>query len=102
MRKLRRRRVKLKPSSGFKIGYFDGRTEVEAFIKRFHMCAKNNGWDDEEKLCHLTCALKSPADQLLWEAGADDITVWSDLVRRLRDRHFILFYSHIYIRRHSQ
>src|SRR6218665_1681908 len=58
-----------------KIGYFDGRTEVEAFIKRFHMCAKNNGWDDEEKLCHLTCALKSPADQLLWEAGADDITV---------------------------
>jgi len=55
-----------------KVGYFDGRTEVEAFIKRFYMCAKNNGWDDEKKLCHLTCALKSPADQLLWEAGADD------------------------------
>lgn len=79
--------VPTKAKQWLKMGSFDGRTEVEAFIKRFTMSARNNGWDDYEKLSHLSCALKPPADQLLWEAGADDVTTWSDLVQRLRDRY---------------
>src|SRR6218665_746359 len=69
--------VPTKAKQWLKLGSFAGRTEVEAFIKRFTMSARNHGWDDYEKLSHLSCALKPPADQLLWEAGADDVTTWS-------------------------
>src|SRR6218665_2157027 len=40
-----------------KLGHYDGRTEVEAFARRFEACARRNCWDEEEKLDQLMCAL---------------------------------------------
>src|SRR6218665_577920 len=53
--------------SWIKLGTYNGRTAVEAFIRKFEVCSDNNGWSAEEKLNHLTCALTEPANQLVWE-----------------------------------
>src|SRR6218665_3345729 len=39
-----------RPKQFIKLGSYDGRTHVEAFIRKFTICGKNNGWTDEEKL----------------------------------------------------
>src|SRR6218665_3747732 len=38
-----------RPKQFIKLGSYDGRTQVEAFIRKFTICGKNNGWTDEEK-----------------------------------------------------
>jgi transposase InsO family protein len=70
-----------------KLGTYNGRTAVEAFVKKFEVCSKHNGWTSEEKLDQLMCALVEPANQLLWEFDASTVATWEDLVRRLRSRY---------------
>lgn len=76
-----------RPKQFIKLGRFDGRTDVDAFIWKFTICVKNNGWTDEEKLNQLMCALVEPASQILWESDAGTLNTWSDLVQRLRTRY---------------
>ena len=63
-----------------KLGLYSGRTDVQAF----DICSKINGWSESEKLAHLTLALVSPADQLIWESDSKEIETSDDLVDRLR------------------
>lgn len=70
-----------------KLGRYDGGTEIEAFIRRFEVCARRNSWDDSEKLDQLMCSLAAPADQLLWDFESASVMTWSDLVQRLRSRY---------------
>lgn len=70
-----------------KLGKYDGRTEVEAFLKRYEVCARNNGWSDSQRLDQLMCSLAAPADQLLWDIDAKTVMSWSDLVQKLRMRY---------------
>src|SRR5678815_684570 len=70
-----------------KMGTYNGKTSVDAFLRKFEVCSKNNGWSDEEKLNQLTCALIEPASQLLWEFDSNTVTTWSDLVNKLRLRY---------------
>jgi len=70
-----------------KLGSYNGRTAVEAFIKKFEVCARNNSWTDDEKLNQLMCALTEPANQLLWEFDSATVVTWSDLIQRLRQRY---------------
>src|SRR6218665_163693 len=73
--------------SWIKLGTFNGRTAVEAFIRKFEVCSDNNGWSAEEKLNHLTCALTEPANQLLWEFDSATVHTCEDLIKRLRARY---------------
>src|SRR6218665_2362870 len=76
-----------RPKQFIKLGSYDSRTQVEAFIWKFTICGKNNGWTDEKKLNQLMCALVEPASQILWESEAGTLDTWSDLVERLRTRY---------------
>src|SRR6218665_3615957 len=73
--------------SWIKLGTYNGRTAVEAFIRKFEVCSDNNGWSAEEKLNHLTCALTEPANQLLWEFDSATVHTCEDLIKRLRARY---------------
>jgi len=70
-----------------KLERFDGRTEIEAFLKRFDVCARRNKWDDEEKLDQLICSLSAPADQVLWDFESSTVRTCADLIQRLRSRY---------------
>ena len=63
-----------------KLERYDGKTEVEGFLKRFEVCARRNGWDDNERLDHLMCSLAAPVDQILWDFESASILTWPDLV----------------------
>src|SRR6218665_2965604 len=76
-----------RPKQFIKLGSYDGRKQVEAFIRKFTICGKNNGWTDEEKLNQLMCALVEPASQILWESEAGTLDTWSDLVEWLMTRY---------------
>jgi predicted aspartyl protease len=70
-----------------KLGYYNGKTAVEAFVRKFEVCAENNEWTEKEKLNQLTCALTEPANQLLWEFDSETVMTSSDLIRKLRARY---------------
>jgi len=70
-----------------KLGNYNGKTAVEAFIRKFEVCSRNNGWTDEEKLNQLMCSLVEPANQLLWEFDSATVVTWTDLIQRLRSRY---------------
>ena len=70
-----------------KLGNYSGRSSIEAFIRRFEICAANNGWSSDERLNQLLCSLTEPANQLLFECEASSITSWTDLVQLLRSRY---------------
>jgi len=70
-----------------RLAKYDGRTEVEAFLRRFETCARHNGWSDVDRLNHLMVSLSAPADQILWEYDSNTLKTWSDLVQRLRARY---------------
>ena len=76
-----------KPRQYIKMGTYNGKTSVDAFLRKFEVCSKNNGWSDDEKLNQLTCALTEPASQLLWEFDSNTVATWSDLVNKLRLRY---------------
>ena len=76
-----------KPKQWLKLGTYSGRTEVETFLRKFSICARNNEWSDEEKLNQLMFSLVEPASQLLWESDSDNLVTWSALVQRLRERY---------------
>src|SRR6218665_3111634 len=76
-----------RPKQFMKLGSYDGRKQVEAFIRKFTICGKNNGWTDEEKLNQLMCALVEPASQILGESDTRTLDTWSDIVERLRTRY---------------
>src|SRR5688572_4668197 len=86
--------TKVKPNSSsrssrqyIKLGYYNGKTAVEAFVRKFEVCAENNEWTEKEKLNQLTCALTEPANQLLWEFDSETVMTSSDLIRKLRARY---------------
>ena len=70
-----------------KLGTYNGKTSVEAFLKRFEICSGHNGWSDSDRLDQLMCALVEPVNQLLWECGTDPDWSWKDLVQTLRNRY---------------
>ena len=70
-----------------KLEKFDGQTPLEAFLAKFEICAKHNGWNDSERLSQLMCAMVGGAAQVLWEFNASGLSSWSDLVKRLRARY---------------
>src|ERR1043165_1249582 len=70
-----------------KLGTYGGTTAVEAFIRKFEICAKNNEWDDDEKSNQLMCALVEPANQILWDYDSSSVVTWSDLLKKLRSRY---------------
>ena len=76
-----------RPRQYIKMGTYNGKTSVDAFLRKFEVCSRNNGWSDDEKLNQLTCALSEPASQLLWEFDSNTVTTWSDLVNKLRLRY---------------
>ena len=76
-----------RPKQWIKLGSYNGRTAVEAFIRKFEICAKNNGWSSEERLNQLLCSLTEPANQILWEFESASVVTWTDLVERLRSRY---------------
>lgn len=70
-----------------KLGKYDGQSELEAFLRRYEVCARHNGWTAAQRLDQLMCALVAPADQLLWDYDATTVVTWQDLVKKLRTRY---------------
>ena len=47
---------------------YDGRASLEHFMSKFWSCSGYHGWDEEERLAHLQCALEGgPAQKLVTE-----------------------------------
>ena len=74
------------PKSYLKLRDFDGRTCVEAFLAKFEICARHNGWSEADRLENLQCALTGNAAQMLWDQGSEGMTSSRRLIRHLRSR----------------
>ena len=74
------------PKSYLKLKDFDGRTCVEAFLAKFEICARHNGWSEADRLENLQCALTGNAAQVLWDQGSERMTSSRRLIRHLRSR----------------
>ena len=69
-----------------KLKDFDGRTCVEAYLARFEVVSKHNGWSEADRLENLQCALEGNAAQVLWDQGSQGIKSCRRLIRHLRQR----------------
>ena len=69
-----------------KLKDFDGRTCVEAFLARFEVVSRHNGWSEEDRLENLQCALEGNAAQVLWDQGSQRIKSCRRLIKHLRQR----------------
>ena len=69
-----------------KLKDFDGRTCVEAFLARFEVVSRHNGWSEEDRLENLQCALEGNAAQVLWDQGSQSIKSCRRLIKHLRQR----------------
>ena len=69
-----------------KLKDYDGRTCVEAYLARFEVVSKHNGWSEADRLEHLQCALEGNAAQVLWDQGSQGITSCRRLIKHLRQR----------------
>ena len=76
--KLRSREMKLEK--------YDGSTSVDSFLAKFEICSGYNGWQEEDRLAHLQCALTNEAAQVLWDLGSEAVTTSADLAEELRAR----------------
>ena len=74
------------PKSYLKLRDFDGRTCVEAFLAKFEICARHNGWSEADRLENLPCALTGIAAQVLWDQGSEGMTSSRRLIHHLRSR----------------
>ena len=70
-----------------KLGTFNGRTSIEAFLRRFEICSKHNGWTEEDRVSQLMCSLTEPASHILCESNTTSEFSSSDLVDVLRSRY---------------
>ena len=74
-------------SGKIKLDKFDGTTPIEAYLIKFETTAEHNGWNDRDKLRHMTCSLKGAAEQLLYDRGTGNARTWEQLVQALRDQY---------------
>jgi len=65
---------------------FDGREPVHSFLAHFEVCAKFNGWTEEDKVSWLQWSLKGRAQQLLWDLSPSQPTSYDDLASNLKQR----------------
>ena len=65
---------------------FETTTCVESYLAQFEICARYNGWTNEDKTVHLKLALKGAAAQILWDKGVETELTFDDLVRTLKLR----------------
>src|SRR3984885_12114126 len=83
---------KITPAPGkvkqwIKLGQFNGSTPVEAFLRKYEIVAKHNGWQEDERLHQLLCSLTEPASQIIWEYDTNINMSSDDLVQKLRSRY---------------
>src|ERR1700733_12146728 len=83
---------KITPAPGkvkqwIKLGQFNGSTPVEAFLRKYEIVAKHNGWQEDERLHQLLCSLTEPASQIIWEYDTNINMSSDELVQKLRSRY---------------
>lgn len=65
---------------------FDGKEPVHSFLAHFEVCAKFNGWTEDDKRSLLQWSLKGRAQQLLWDLSPSQLTSYDELSRNLKQR----------------
>ena len=69
-----------------KLKDFDGRSCIEAYLARFEVVSRHNGWSEADRLENLQCALEGNAAQVLWDQGSQGIKSCRRLIKHLKQR----------------
>ena len=59
----------MRPSTGVKLGSYDGKTCLQTFLARIENYAEYFEWNEADKLFQLRASLVGAAGQILWNAG---------------------------------